>query len=77
MEAAMCSSSSSVSSSTDVASLMVAAKQASISQQASLKAAAMVMDVEKDSGARLIESLIKSANANSAAVAEGSVDVLA
>jgi hypothetical protein len=56
---------------------MVAAKQAQISQQASLKAAAMVMSVEKESGTRLIESLIKSANASSAAVAEGSIDVLA
>ncbi len=73
----MCTSSSSVSSSTDVASQMVAAKQAQISQQASLKAAAMVMSVEKESGTRLIESLIKSANASSAAVAEGSIDVLA
>ena len=56
---------------------MVAAKQAQISQQASLKAAAMVMDVEKDSGTRLIESLIKSANETAAPAADGSIDVLA
>jgi hypothetical protein len=56
---------------------MVAAQQAQISQQASLKAAKLVMEVAKDSGTRLIESLIKSANAQQTAVASGSIDVLA
>lgn len=64
-------------SNTGLASAAVAMQQAQISQQAALKAAKMVMNVQKDSGARLIENLIKSANANTAAVAEGSIDVLA
>lgn len=71
----MCSSSS--ISASDPASAMVAAQQAQISQQASLKAAKLVMEVAKDSGTRLIESLIKSANAQQTAVADGSIDVLA
>jgi hypothetical protein len=73
----MCSSSSSVGGGSDPASMMVAAKQAEITQQAALKAAQMVMSVEKESGARLIENLIKSANAGQQAVVDGSVDVLA
>lgn len=74
----MCSSSSSVTAgSSDLVSQVVAQKQAGIQQQAALKAAAMVMDVEKDSGTRLIESLIKSVNATQAAAADGSIDVLA
>lgn len=60
-----------------MAAAAVAMKQAQVSQQAALKAAKMVMEVQKDSGSRLIENLIKTANANTAAVAEGSIDVMA
>ncbi|MDP1662652.1 MAG: putative motility protein [Phycisphaerales bacterium] len=55
----------------------MASRQAQISQQASLKAAKMAMDIAKDSGTRLIESLIKSANATQAVAAKGLIDVLA
>lgn len=61
----------------DMAASIVASQQAQIAQQAALKAAKMTMDIAKDSGTRLIESLIKTANANAAAVAKGSIDVLA
>lgn len=60
-----------------MASAAVAMQQAQIGQQAALKAAKIVLDTEKESGTRLIESLIKSANASAAAVANGSVDMLA
>ncbi|MBY0307230.1 MAG: hypothetical protein K2Q09_00665 [Phycisphaerales bacterium] len=73
----MSSSTPSVGSGSDLVSQIVAQKQAAIQQQAALKAAALVMDVQKDSGTRLIESLIKSANATAAPTAQGSIDVLA
>ncbi len=73
----MCSSCSSASGSSDPVSAFVAARQAQISQQAALKAAKMAMDISKESGTRLIESLIKSANAAQAGAAEGMIDVLA
>lgn len=61
----------------DLASTMVAAQQSQIAQQAALKAAKMTMSIAKDSSTRLIENLIKVANSNAAAVAKGSIDVLA
>ena len=61
----------------DMAAAMVAMKQAQIGQQAALKAAKMVMEVQQDTGARLIENMIASANAAQKAVVEGSIDVLA
>lgn len=73
----MCTSCSSVSASSDPVAAIMASRQAQISQQASLKAAKMAMDIAKDSGTRLIESLIKSANATQAVAAKGLIDVLA
>ncbi|MFT3687147.1 MAG: hypothetical protein QM783_19860 [Phycisphaerales bacterium] len=68
---------SAINGSSDMAAMVVAQQQAAIQQQAALKAAALVNDVAKDSGTRLIESLIKSANATAPAAAQGSIDVLA
>ena len=60
-----------------MASAMVAVKQAQIGQQAALKAAELVMDVEQQSGTRLVEDLIKSANAMQQAADGAMLDVLA
>jgi len=70
-------SSCSACSGTGTASAMVAVKRAQIGQQAALKAAAMVLDVQKESGTRLIENLIRSANAAQSSITAGALDVLA
>jgi len=67
----------SISSVSDPTAAIVAMQQAQVAQKADVQAAKMVMEVQKDSGTRLIESLIKAANAQSAVISDRTLDVLA